>query len=568
MDFQRPLILSQAFVFLLISDAVFGSNAKPPNIVFILADDLGHNDIGYAEGSHQVPTPHIDALAYDGVILNRHYSFSACTPSRASLMTGRYTFQMGIQSAIVINPGQPWGIPLNYKLMPAFLKELNYTTQFYGKWHIGSHTRAYHPCSRGFDNCLYYNSNDVSLFDYSAGWIAPVANRSGRDLYENGFQVPMNCTNNHYLPDLLTEKFEQFLHTHDGSKPFYVQMNTPLPKSASEWDGTTRQSATMYTMPEFQLRPAVANFSDKFPGRKKEMAMIQALDDQVNRIITALKNKGALDNTIVVFVSDNGAQSLISDPTRTNYGSNAPLRMFKRTLFEGGVRTLAFINSPLLKRRGVMTNQLFHISDWLPTLYEAAGGDLAHLGDISGLSHWKSLVNGETSGPRNELVINIDLVANQYALIKEYPYNVLYKMIGGNVFNNSYTGWERTIGTSAADEMRTPTPASIVCNTPGNVAPSAVNLCEPWIADCLFDLTNDPCETTNLAAKLPDILEDFQSQVAAYMLSVLPYNLSDYIYDDRSNPALHWNGWWVPWLDPVPVLQSPACAPFNPTSAS
>ena len=134
-------------------------------------------------------------------------------------------------------------------------------------------------------------------------------------------------------------------------------------------------------------------------------AQIQALDEQVGRITTALRNKGIIENTIIVFMSDNGASTRIpSGISGINYGSNWPLRQAKGTLFDGGVRTPAFIWSPLIKRRGgLITNQLTHVVDWFPTLYEAAGGNPVDLGNIDGVSHWQSFVAGKKVGARKEV---------------------------------------------------------------------------------------------------------------------------------------------------------------------
>ena len=175
-------------------------------------------------------------------------------------------------------------------------------------------------------------------------------------------------------------------------------------------------------------------------------AQIQALDDQVKRIHSALERRDLLNNTIIVFISDNGAAPWPSFQ-HANHGSNWPLRMFRGTSFEGGVRNLAFMWSPLLKRRGIATDQLFHIVDWLPTLHDAAGGNVADLGEIAGVSQWDSLREGEQKGPRSELVVNLhnfnsNFAGKHHGMIYQDPgTGVLYKILGGKIFNSSYTGW-------------------------------------------------------------------------------------------------------------------------------
>lgn len=173
------------------------------------------------------------------------------------------------------------------------------------------------------------------------------------------------------------------------------------------------------------------------------LATIQQLDDSFKRIVTALTEKQIIHNTIIVFFSDNGGQLPVLAPYThgSNHASNWPLRLGKNSVFEGGVRTPAFIWSPLLKRRGRITNQLFHVVDWLPTLLEAAGGKAETWGNISGISQWETLQSGSNVGPRTELVINIDARGNQSAMIYEDEYGVLYKIIRGNVVNENFTGW-------------------------------------------------------------------------------------------------------------------------------
>jgi hypothetical protein len=278
-------------------------------------------------------------------------------------------------------------------------------------------------------------------------------------------------------------------------------------------------------------------------------------------MIDALVNKGVVDNTIVAFLADNGAPLPESQVFvhGTNYGSNWPLRLGKGALFEGGVRTPGFIWSPLLRKRGRITHQLFHVTDWLPTLYEAAGGNLADL-DTDGHSHWQSFQAGLSYGPRKEIPNNIDTNSNQYAMIYEDQYGTLYKVIGGNVFNNRFIGWDRPIGT-IGDEWKTWSPLSINCNFPEGVE---ISECKPWVSACLFDLTNDPCEQNNIAASYPSMLHLIMDKIHAYNATSFP--AGNRPFDAESEPARH-EGVWVPWLDRNEVADREVLAytPFSPS---
>ncbi|OQV11793.1 Arylsulfatase J [Hypsibius exemplaris] len=555
-----PLFLLQSKVgcTLTANDEKSETSTRRPNIVFILADDLGHADVGYSEGSHQTPTPNIDKLAWTGVILNRHYVNPLCTPTRSALLTGKYSFHTGIQNAII--PGEPWGVPLNLKLLPQHLKDLNYSTFMLGKWHVGCHTRQYLPGARGFDYWFGFPEGFSGMFHYTAGW--PGTNRTGRQLYENGVQVPAECTNNNYFPELMLDKFEQIVHNAERDRPFYVHFATPLPRANMEWDGAT-EKGVQHTMPQYSARPAVVAVSDEFPDRKRQLAQIQALDEQVRRITNALQNKGLLDNTIIVFAGDNGGSARIAggNPWGINHASNWPLRQAKSTLFDGGIRTLAYVWSPIFKRPGgIVTDQLFSNTDWLPTLYEAAGGDPQALGGIDGVSHWQSLVSGSRQGPRQELPYLLNHAGTQRVLLyKEPTSGVLYKLLGTAFPSN--TGWERTEGTTAANPMTTPTLVSIRCNHQEGVEQTP---CQPWLADCLFDLTNDPCETDNIAASHPEMVQLLTAKLAIHNATNVPSLHRN--YDPNSNPA-RFDGWLTPWMDPEPVRKPASCAPFNPSTA-
>ncbi|XP_055343843.1 arylsulfatase B-like isoform X2 [Paramacrobiotus metropolitanus] len=530
-----------------------------PNIVLFVADDLGHADISYSEGNLQTPTPHIDKLAWDGIILNRHYTNPICSPTRSALMTGKDAWRVGMQSS-VISEGEPWGLPVQFKIQPQYFKDLGYKTFIVGKWHLGTYSRDHFPNHRGFDYSFWFHGGDINWFNYTAGWITPVPN-NGRAFRENDNMVFANITNNFYFPEMMTAKAEQIIHDQDPSQPFYLYFTTPVPHT-----GIDQFGAVLQVMPKYQLRPPVRSFTDKFPERKKQIGLIQVLDEQFKRIVDALAYTGAINNTIIVFIGDNGAPLLGTSAIGrgANRGSNWPLRLGKGSLFEGGVRTLSFIWSPLLQRCGHITNQLFHITDWLPTLYEAAGGNLADLdkNDITGMSQWTSLTQGQNYGPRRELVNNIDSRGGSYAMIYQDQYGGMYKIYGGNLYMNNYFGWGVTEGTTLDNPMKVWTPTSVECNFPEG---TEVTQCRPYLSDCLFDLINDPCETNNIASSYPNLLQTLKQKISVYNQSVFPFQNKP--FDPASHPDLH-QGLWTPWLDPSEVYDADPLtySTFIPTS--
>ncbi|XP_055334651.1 arylsulfatase B-like [Paramacrobiotus metropolitanus] len=519
--------------------------AKRPNILIFMADDLGHADLSYTEGSIQTPTPNIDKLAWDGIILNRHYSNSLGSPSRSSFFTAKHAITTGMQSAS-IESGEPWGLPFNLKIQPQYFKEMGYSTHAIGKWNLGSSQRAFYPNNRGFDTWYGFSASSMNWFNYTEGWVSPYPT-SGRLLRDQGIAVPSNVTNNAYAPDLFTIRAEQIIRDSDVNVPFYMFFSTPIPHTAF-----AEYRAIQQTMPQFDLRSPVAKFSDQFPERKKQLGVIQALDESFKRLYDALVNKDVLNNTIIVFLTDNGAPV---PPAATflrgsNHGSNWPLRHGKGTLFEGGVRTPAFIWTPMIPKRGRISNQLVHITDWLPTLYEAAGGNLGDLNSMDGVSQWQTLLRGLEDGPRTEVLLNINPMNGQAGLVYRDVDGSLYKYVAGSVFDNTFTGWSRTEGTTMDNPMTMFSAAAIKCNfQPG----TEVSPCRSWEKACLFDLLNDPCETNNIADSNPSMLNLLSQKIQAYnSTSAVPLVRA---FDLRSDPA-NWDGVWAPWLDDGQILDS------------
>ncbi|ELU18562.1 hypothetical protein CAPTEDRAFT_195389, partial [Capitella teleta] len=309
-----------------------GRKEKKPNFVFILADDLGgmlasklknfqacsfsvgYNDLGLRDPD--VITPNMDALASKGVILTNNYVQAVCSPSRHALMTGRYPSASAMQS-IVIQPMEAKCSGLKYKFLPQYLKDLGYKNHMIGKWHLGYCREECLPTSRGFDTFygLYASSGDywehgiMGMYDWHT--------EAGVDFEARGT----------HAQDLEIERLDKVFDEHDNKDPLFLYF---APQNSHTPLQPTDEFINLY--PE-----------DKFSDiRRKYLGLTSGLDAMVGKIVDKLTENDMMNNTYVIFVSDNGA-----DPIE---GRNAPFRGGKGSLFEGGTKSSSFIYSPLLKK--------------------------------------------------------------------------------------------------------------------------------------------------------------------------------------------------------------------------
>ncbi|CAN8008027.1 unnamed protein product, partial [Ixodes pacificus] len=470
------------------------SSQLPPNIIFILADDLGWADVSF-RGDPQIPTPNLDVLASQGIILDNYYVLHLCTPSRGALMSGLYPIHTGLQHSVQL-PGEPWGLPLNINIMPEHLKSLGYTTHMIGKWNLGYYKERYTPTRRGFDSFYGFLNSGEDYYDHTILY----ANASGLDLWED--TTPVRNEAHHYSTDLFTEKALSLIKDHDQAKPMFLYLSHQAVHCGD------------YKVQLEAPASAVAHFPYiKSQNRSIHAGAVYELDKSVGLVMEVLNKRGMLSNSIVVFSTDNGGLPWGMDP---NSGYNWPLRGAKTTLWEGGVRGAAFVWSPLLSRSGRLSNQMMHITDWLPTLYSAAGGNLSTLGDIDGKDMWEAL-SQDLESPRHEILINIDPTANNSALIVGRRKVVLGTFQGGqHDLRMKAPGGSRTV--DGLDKMMLSSRAGNVLKDFHNVRQLTVrpNWRHETVVRCdqyaprdnfvaasppyYFDLEHDPCELNNLAA--------------------------------------------------------------------
>lgn len=276
----------------------------PPHLVVILADDLGFDDVSL-HGNDQIPTPNIDALGYQGQILNRHYVAPMCTPSRSVLLTGKHTVRIGMQHSVIANP-QPWGLPVEQRVLPQYLQELGYKTNLVGKWHLGMAWRAMTPTERGFD---YFRGYLGAYIDYY-GHHYNGSGMSGYD-YRRNKEVDTESRGK-YATDLITEHAMQVIERHDASKPLFLMVSHLAPHAGNSAD--PMQAPEEYVNRFLHIKDI---------NRRIYAAMVTKLDESVGEIVEGLKRRNLLRNSIILFTADNGAPSL---GEHANSGSNYPLR--------------------------------------------------------------------------------------------------------------------------------------------------------------------------------------------------------------------------------------------------
>ena len=420
-----------------------------PNIVFIMADDLGNADLGYRGG--EMKTPNIDQLAKEGVRLESFYGEPVCTPSRAALMTGRYPMRYGLQT-LVIFPSHTYGLPTDERTLPQALKDAGYRTLLTGKWHLGHADKKFWPQNRGFD---YFYGNLVGEVDYFTRERGGIIDwqRNGTFLKEPG-----------YYMTLIGDEAVKLIGEQDSKTPFFLYFASLAPHAP-------------YQAPQ-EYKDLYPSIQDK--NRQTYAGMISSLDHEVGRIVQALEKKNLLDNTIIIFASDNGGATsgMFATGARSKEemaseegglareakapASNAPFSGGKGSLREGGVRVPAFVSwRGHLQPRVV--NDPVHMVDVMPTLLALSGGKGSPDHPMDGKDLWPTLSEGKPS-PNEDVLINVE--AFRGAIRK------------GN--------WKLVK----------------IALLPGKTE--------------LFDLSKDPGETTNVAQQNPDVARDLEARLIDY----------------------------------------------------
>lgn len=414
--------------------------AVPPHILLILADDFGWNDVGY-HGS-EIQTPTIDRLAAIGVRLDQYYVQPVCTPTRACLLTGRYTMRYGLQVGVILG----WhrhGLPPEERTLAQALRQAGYATAIAGKWHLGHADESFLPTRRGFDQQYGHYLGMIDYYAHTAfeglDW-----HRQDRPLREEG-----------YSTELIASEAVRVITEHDLDRPLflYVAFNAPH---------TPLQAPPAY----LERYRHIAN-----KNRRAFAAMMTFMDEQLERILSALAKRGMAENTLVVFSSDNGG---------AEYGGadNGPLRGAKGDLYEGGIRVPAVAAWPGRISAGRVVREPVHITDWFVTLTRLAGGSLDPSIILDGHDIWPVLAEGKPTS-RTEMLHNV----------------------------NDHSGairrgrWKLVIN---GDHRRSP----------------EQNQSAPVVE--LFDISADPYEQASLADRHPEEVSSLQRRLEAYRRQAVP----------------------------------------------
>ncbi len=338
------------------------STYDQPNVIIMMADDLGWADLGF-RGS-DIQTPNIDRLASEGMHLERFYSMPICTPTRSALMTARDPMKLGTAYAGF----QPWhngGVSPEEHFMPESFKAAGYQTAIIGKWHLGRLTEPLVPKSRGFDHFVGHLNTQIDYFDYTVA--------HGYDLQENGVSIQREGI---YATDMHGQEAVRYLKDiRNPDKPFFLYVPFLAPHSPMQ---APKELERKY--PDRKNLP--------FP-RRTYAAMVDSMDQAVGAIIEALDHQGLRDNTLVLFFSDNGGMKPFG-------ADNSPLRGGKLETFEGGVRVGAVMRWPAEIPPGTSTDAVISVLDLLPTLATAMKISVNNTKELDGEDRWDAITGIKT----------------------------------------------------------------------------------------------------------------------------------------------------------------------------
>lgn len=436
--------------------------SKRPNVVVIVADDLGWADVGYHGGN--IDTPSLDKLAEQGVQLNRFYTTPICSPTRAALMTGRDPMRLGVAYGVIM----PWdniGVNPAEHFMPESFGAAGYQTAMVGKWHLGHAQMTYHPNERGFEHFYGHLHTEV-------GFYPPFANVGGKDFQVNG----VTADDEGYETYLLADEVSRYIRERNRQKPFFIYMPFIAPHTPLDAPVELQEK---YKDIDTDLPPARSNQTDstrriskmlmRESARPMYAAVVDGMDQAIGQVLNTLDEEGLSDNTIVLFFSDNGGAAY-------SYGGadNAPLRGGKGETFEGGIRVVSLMRWPEKLQGGQIFDQVMTVMDVFPTLAEAAGVDPLNTFEFDGSSLWPSISEGATHS-RDDMIM----------FASEIPIYGSFKL---TAFDETW----KLVQEMEQDQLST------------------------TVTNYLFKIAEDPNEYNNLAEEYPEIVVSMSHAISEW----------------------------------------------------
>lgn len=516
----------RAIFFLLVWAKALGTQ-NVTHIVQVVADDLGYNDLGFMNGGKTV-TPNIDSLRREGILLTDYYTFRVCAPSRASSMTGRYPFNVGFYD---MSHDKHHCVDPSFKMLPELLRAGGYRTYITGKWDVGFIKQHCTPTFRGFETFLGYYSACTSDYWYhgAPGGNATEDKCGGIDLHDSTTDCVKGASmsgphsyNGTYDQDLFTDRAVSTIQSHDISEPLYLYVAYHNVHDACTEDRfALGLQAPLETVDQYART--------RLDTWKVQGAMTTELDYGVGNITAALKSKGLWENTVFIFMSDNGGP--------LDHSSNWPLRAGKGHHWEGGYRVVSFVSGGILPhgRHGTNFSGMVHAADWWSTLVSGVAGlevpKSTGLVPPDSLNVWPALLGTNTTSPRTEVV---HAVTNKYFNRSLGNIGVQaarfgnYKLITGLSCDETKV-WQAWPELSAVDvpfglshgvvEAGTDhARAALLDHGEKFNAGSAATREESDVADqhvCLYDLSKDLGERHNLATdpQYANLIEDLKERL-------------------------------------------------------
>ncbi|CAN0144115.1 unnamed protein product [Ectocarpus sp. 6 AP-2014] len=547
----------------------FGSSAatENPNVLVVVVDDLGWKDVGFHDTTFS--TPNLDAMVAEGVELSTFYTAPTCTPSRAQLMTGRYSYRIGMQDS-VLHTTEPRGVPLTETFVGEKLQAAGYSTAAVGKWHLGMHMPQFLPVERGFDDFYgiltggggHYTHMSVSPEFTPRGGSGKTRTFSGPNIVEGSEVSDDNQDTRTHSTELYTKKAAEYVEAMSAKEdqPWFLYLSYQAIHDPIETDDSWINGRSCESISAENSSIGETDETD-YDNRRIACGMVAQMDNGLGALRGLLENLGEWDNTVVIFFSDNGGLP--------SHGSvNRPFRGGKGDYWEGGVHVPAFVSggfvSAALRRTGVEPyryGHLTHVTDVHATILGLAGVPGADDGgdgeaELDGIDLWDSLV--ETKAPaRQAVVINLNspnfassgaVRWSNYKLIRnpEPKETVIYSRVQSKLVEEEGVVSESTLASAISTvqaQIHLSEPKMYMFDLEANPSESVVE-------GCGTDRALGPVESCANLYSIP-AFRDARKKLEGILRKADRESVAPTLRWEDDGPLADPSNWggWVPWRD-------------------